>query len=659
MQMEVDSNNSSEKETHKKGKEQVITSKSESKLKINTGKKTAEKKDSDLAKGGSLKRKHTGERMFGYSWTRQAQKDTEDYRNGYPGKSDDPEQDLNYMFYTNEIKSRPDGDYIDNIHADWWGKYNKLERHHGYIQWLFPIREQGLNWEAQELQLHEIEKINKDKKAPRRILTSYKMMLDFYGMKLDNDQDGNIVRADNWEDRFHHLNRSFHNYLRITRILKCLGEFGYERLKANFVKFVLHEGLVEETLPNLIESCMKYWIGVLKNDDERKGMFEYYEELCKKLEDKKPSPKSSKQEAKTGSPIGEKSETVKYYENELSDEEDGSLEYAVNLIDDPTNDSQMKSKSKDHELSDEEKIGEESQEIKHLNTETGSDEVNETDVVEEKLNINVAKNEVDGNDINENASGACHAIAEVKLATLQTKAIKCEMDCETLVNNLGYANKGQNVEKLHTENNAKQQQSSEMARPEVKEDAVTDIVNDQDLVKAKSRNGAEIEDTHESKNSLENGKDVGEDKKIDKEEENKCKQESAKDGEQKSENNDAEHDATVSETSNESQCSENKKTQKAEFDESSLIHKERRKETQSDKSNESKLDGEVDTSDVIMVYSDTLENQNNSANTGVETDTSASVTDIKAATKQGNSETELMEEEAAIQENLPEAMDTA
>ncbi|KAH3877373.1 hypothetical protein DPMN_001236 [Dreissena polymorpha] len=33
------------------------------------------------------------------------------------------------------------------------------------------------------------------------------MMLDFYGMQLDNDQDGTIVRADNWEDRFHHLNR--------------------------------------------------------------------------------------------------------------------------------------------------------------------------------------------------------------------------------------------------------------------------------------------------------------------------------------------------------------------------------------------------------------------------------------------------------------------
>jgi len=72
---------------------------------------------------------------------------------------------------------------------------------------LFPIREQGLNWNAQELQLHEITEIKKDKKALKRVLTSYKMMLDFYGMKLVDDKDGTIARADNWRKRFQHLNR--------------------------------------------------------------------------------------------------------------------------------------------------------------------------------------------------------------------------------------------------------------------------------------------------------------------------------------------------------------------------------------------------------------------------------------------------------------------
>ena len=75
---------------------------------------------------------------------------------------------------------------------------------------------------------------------------------------------------------------SYHNYLRITRILKSLGEFDFEHLKANFVKFVLHEGIVEQTLTNLIDSCVKYWIGVLRDDEERESVLDYYEELMEK-----------------------------------------------------------------------------------------------------------------------------------------------------------------------------------------------------------------------------------------------------------------------------------------------------------------------------------------------------------------------------------------
>jgi hypothetical protein len=82
----------------------------------------------------------------------------------------------NYKFYTNKISSYPDGDYIDNIHKEWRGKYKHLEFHHGYIQWLFPLQERGLNWSAQPLQKHEIELIKNDSKAFKRILKSYKLM---------------------------------------------------------------------------------------------------------------------------------------------------------------------------------------------------------------------------------------------------------------------------------------------------------------------------------------------------------------------------------------------------------------------------------------------------------------------------------------------------
>ena len=49
------------------------------------------------------------------------------------------------------------GNFIDIIHKDWWGNYQLLEYNHSYIQWLFPIREQGLNMYAEVLQPHEAE----------------------------------------------------------------------------------------------------------------------------------------------------------------------------------------------------------------------------------------------------------------------------------------------------------------------------------------------------------------------------------------------------------------------------------------------------------------------------------------------------------------------
>lgn len=57
--------------------------------------------------------------------------DLADYRAGYPNQEDDMSLNDNFKFYNGEIESVPDGDYIDNIHLKWKGKYQKLEVHHG------------------------------------------------------------------------------------------------------------------------------------------------------------------------------------------------------------------------------------------------------------------------------------------------------------------------------------------------------------------------------------------------------------------------------------------------------------------------------------------------------------------------------------------------
>lgn len=37
--------------------------------------------------------------------------------------SDDPTQGQNYLFYSNKISSKPDGDFIDVIHEKWFGDW--------------------------------------------------------------------------------------------------------------------------------------------------------------------------------------------------------------------------------------------------------------------------------------------------------------------------------------------------------------------------------------------------------------------------------------------------------------------------------------------------------------------------------------------------------
>ncbi|KAL4837932.1 hypothetical protein H8958_015811 [Nasalis larvatus] len=100
------------------------------------------------------------------------------------------------------------------------------------------------------------------------------MMLEFFGIKL-TDKTGNVARAVNWQERFQHLNESQHNYLRITRILKSLGELGYESFKSPLVKFILHEALVENTIPNIKQSALEYFVYTIRDRRERRKLLRF------------------------------------------------------------------------------------------------------------------------------------------------------------------------------------------------------------------------------------------------------------------------------------------------------------------------------------------------------------------------------------------------
>ncbi|XP_024148735.1 opioid growth factor receptor isoform X1 [Oryzias melastigma] len=207
-----------------------------------------------------------------------AARDMQNYRRGYPNLTDDEcseDKMNNLQFYLNKFPSAPDDIYIDSFLKEWRNDYKRLERVHSYIQWLFPLREPGVNYMASELTKKEIEEFRKNEVAKRRLVESYELMLGFYGIRLVNKETGEVKRAENWKERFGNLERNMHNNLRITRILKSLGELGFEHYQAPLVRFFLEETLVKKTLSSVKRSVLDYFLFAVLNKQKRQELVRF------------------------------------------------------------------------------------------------------------------------------------------------------------------------------------------------------------------------------------------------------------------------------------------------------------------------------------------------------------------------------------------------
>ncbi|XP_058620510.1 opioid growth factor receptor isoform X2 [Onychostoma macrolepis] len=202
----------------------------------------------------------------------------QNYRHGYPNINEEecPEERMtNLKFYLNEIKSSPDDVSIETFHTEWRTDYKRLERVHSYIQWLFPLREPGVNYMATELTKKEIQAFRESDEAKSRLLDSYELMLGFYGIQLLNRESGEVKRAENWRERFANLERNMHNNLRITRILKSLGELGFEHFQAPLVRFFLEETLIRKTLSSVKRSVLDYFLFAVRDKRERRKLVRF------------------------------------------------------------------------------------------------------------------------------------------------------------------------------------------------------------------------------------------------------------------------------------------------------------------------------------------------------------------------------------------------
>ncbi|KAF8606923.1 hypothetical protein BDV93DRAFT_488864 [Ceratobasidium sp. AG-I] len=205
-------------------------------------------------------------------------RDVQAFLQGYPDNKEVNENTRvhpNLAFYSNTGKCRPDGLLIEELLTRWSGKYNELERRHGYIQWLFPIPEQGVNMYAQPLTTFETVEMKASPEILTRVQRSYELMLDFYGMRLMNTETGLVGRKEyEWEDRYQNLTYASHNYLRITRILKSISILSHPHYAAPFVLHVLSEQSEHNLLNSLIiqNSLDKWWANCNLDEDERQAV---------------------------------------------------------------------------------------------------------------------------------------------------------------------------------------------------------------------------------------------------------------------------------------------------------------------------------------------------------------------------------------------------
>ena len=83
-----------------------------------------------------------------------------------------------------------------------------------------------MNFQANMLMLHEREAIRASPECRARVRKSYALFLDFLGIALVDEITGAVERTPCFAARFENLRARGHNFLRITRVLKCLGELG-------------------------------------------------------------------------------------------------------------------------------------------------------------------------------------------------------------------------------------------------------------------------------------------------------------------------------------------------------------------------------------------------------------------------------------------------
>jgi len=122
-----------------------------------------------------------------------------------------------------------------------------------------------MNMQSSSLTKEEAHMMRNDVSIAFRIVRSYRLMLNFYGMRLVDMATGEISKQpDYWQARYLNLRMNSHNYLRINRILASLGHMGFHRYRRPWIEFLQAEIRAEGSLIGVCEhSLSRFWVMAL------------------------------------------------------------------------------------------------------------------------------------------------------------------------------------------------------------------------------------------------------------------------------------------------------------------------------------------------------------------------------------------------------------
>jgi len=147
------------------------------------------------------------------------------------------------------------------------GNYQWLEQKHHFMQWLFPKATNGVSGAcAPTLTSRAAKALAADPACSSRVMNAYRMILDFWGLELLDEETGAVRKGPHCAERFRNIVAHEHNYLRITRVLVSMGMMGWTYLQGPLVELLIEETAPGGALEGALSrgALLRYWIPAVK-----------------------------------------------------------------------------------------------------------------------------------------------------------------------------------------------------------------------------------------------------------------------------------------------------------------------------------------------------------------------------------------------------------